>query len=286
MASNTNKINFHKWRELISKHLGKSSAKQHRKIALDILCVDVGIKPAFLFDYACIAREVMENFIKDLHTDSLIRNKLQLLEMNRSGDIFICHPDFDVMIRNGIQSMKFVDVSSHLNQPQFVESGVETSLHESFSQVCSAVVKCDGIKYHGIDLSEDTNMTSMFGCLLGYPAVYWYHVGTPRDPAQDTHGARATEDTRGASAQGENCLAMEPLVNVQVTCTVNPDCLTGEDELQHVLWSFSYPACLQSDLSEVVRSWFSQVQQRVKKQNMFENVKMCEEHVTLLAVAL
>ncbi len=273
MASNTNKIDFGKWKELISKHLGKPVAKHHRKISLDILCVDVGIKPAFLFDYACVTGKALENLLVNLRHDSLIGRNVQLLEIVKSGDFFICEPDFGHMILYYLGSVKFVDISSHLNRPQILSKEMEKSVRERFDEMCLTAVKRDGIAFHRIEFPENTNVTTMFGRLLGYPVIYWYHIN---------------EDTHEAGAQGGNCLSMELLVNVKVICGVKPDRLNANEELEHVLWSFSYPACLKEELSDIIRRWFGQVKNRIGIQNVFcnYNIRMCEEHVTLPAVAL
>ncbi|XP_010295845.1 PREDICTED: UPF0739 protein C1orf74 homolog, partial [Phaethon lepturus] len=104
------------------------------------------------------------------------------------------------------------------------------------------------------------NLCTIFGVLLGYPAVYTFSI---------------EEGT-------ENCLALTPLR----VFTVQASCPRIKDGLRVQIYSFSIPEGLCAELKEVLDAWCDELKEAFSMQNDFVDLCISSEVVSLPAVAL
>ena len=251
-------VDFKAWKCLIEKYLGKHCAKFTTKLACDVLLVDAGLKTSFLFDYACVSGDTLNNFVMGIRKEMLVKNKLIVAKVEE--DIFICNLQ---MTRQRVEDLTIVDVSGNLKEPVLVDDRASNKILQAMVSEIEGCLEQNRSNSHlDIQLSEFVNRTTAFGYLLDYPVLYWYETNTGCD---------------------KNCLSMVPLKSVKVLAQFRTgDCNTKE----HLAWSFSYPECFHEILRTRITTWFHKVIELCEKQTVIENVNLQEESVLLPHVAL
>ena len=259
------------WKSLISQHLGLRNGTKIQNLMLDIVAVDAGIKPCYLYDVGFSEPASLMTFIQSLAEENLISNGLSLLVIGLDCLIVNVEEVFGLSSREEC-SICLINVSSSLKDgPVFHDSVSDAKSILDVVQVVRDNLCVDVIKKFEIPQDEVYNITSLFGFLLDYPLIYWFEVGT---------------------GNGENCLSMEKLIVVQVFVgykytTKEKDLnSTNVQEREHCLFSFSYPCCLKDVAAEKMTDWFKDVKKRVNKSKFFCNARIhCEEKI-LEAVSL
>lgn len=236
------------WMKLVGQHLGQRFNKKWEKLILDVLCVDLGLKPAVLFDFTPPDVLSVCTFLKALQDQEWIQSRtlkilclgMDVLIVNR--DIYstraiadICE---DVFCRHFV-----VDVSANLDQPKIIPGDSRCLEHTRtcFTGLLEDLQSDKNIISLSLDADSTSlpNPTTLFGIFLGYPVVYWYDM---------------TLDSQ------ENCLSMVPLINYRVESSV----LDGNGRVSissgryktHVVCSFSVPEVLGEQTSQKVDLWF------------------------------
>ena len=142
-----------------------------------------------------------------------------------------------------------VDVSKRLSRPDILSKSTD------LCRVIEAVLRqCQNSTSTELVLAtEGFNLTTVFGILLDYPAVFYFD--------------RTSHDT-----DSDTCLSGHELLNCKVTMTSS-----SED---FVLQSFSYPTNLESDIGSVVQQWFD------RHWGARQDIKLSSSAVTLDSIAL
>ena len=121
----------------------------------------------------------------------------------------------------------------------------------------STVPTIDSDKAVLIKLPEDTNLSTIFGCMLGYPHIYYW-----------------------TSETGEKSLTGVPLkvFKLSATCSVDTN---------HVeLFSFSIPENLEKDLRPGIELWGNEVNVWIEQAKSFSDTKFKCDSVLCLSFAL
>ena len=128
------------------------------------------------------------------------------------------------MLKDSIQNRNVVNVEASLAQPAVFDErtadGILTAIRFEIDKYIEDFKDKRECSVLDMKFSSSVNRTTVFGCLLDYPVLYWY------------------------DNDGENCLSMVPLVNVKVTAEFGDDDLNLRD---HLAWSFSYPRLFPTD---------------------------------------
>ncbi|XP_070557418.1 UPF0739 protein C1orf74 homolog [Ptychodera flava] len=249
-------LDVSEWDRNIQKYLPKSCRKRKSDIMNNIIAVAEGVKPSFLFDYAIADAEDLQMFLDRQDVTQGLKCLLLL------DDVFVYNP---TTLRTHLNCLEFseeehflVDVSGELRHPRVVQGErqrlvkrhigqLQTSLHEVGTDTCDSdkPLVIPPLDY------EQWCIPTMFGVLLGYPAVYWDN-GKIDGPA--------------------NCLGMTPLI-VHKICT---EIRTNADDHQvqsrvispTEIYSFSVPESLSPAFEKRIITWIDSVKQKVA--NSFE----------------
>lgn len=258
-----------KWKLIISKHLGISVARKWRQLMLDVKAVDLGVKPGYLYDIGPPIGEKLQSFIVELVDETLISSQLNIVEVEM--DCFIVKADSVQEIRECFEKTdfeslqtKFVDITNDSHSVITDNEAIRTDLKEAVNDIAANVVS-DRVHHYVLTDTLCCNRTSLFGVLLGYPVVYWF-------------------DERKSVVQ--NVLSMVPLCCVTVNSEVaSEEQNSKENKNKHTLYSFSYPACHDGALRDVINSWFSKLKIKCRHTS-FEELSMNTMEKSFEAISL
>lgn len=240
------------------------SISQCVEVASHVLAVNLGLKPAFLYDMNAANAEQMQQYLILLQAAQLISESVLVLAMDCNS--LIINPAVTIknleklLIRN---SVAVINVSHSLQQPCIanVHTGDLKTMIEAlitFLQPYIELPKADGPLYME-PMYEKWNLCSLFGILLGYPATYWFDQ----------------------NKSFENCLAMTPLMVTKVYVNWQ----AGKAH-KCCLQSFSIPELLQAETQLAMDDWNLQLQERFQQQTLFSELTICRITVTLPSVTL
>jgi len=265
------------WRRVIKACLGKPCARQYRRIAFDVICVDKGIRQAFLFDYASLTPETLQQFSDNIFANHLVQTKLTVVGVG--DDVFIVN--INVLLQN-LQhaSVRLIDVSGHLRDPSLFDVQRSTCLVNAMLDILGTQLQPESgtepdtstSRVVHLAIPDDINQTTMFGFMLEYPLLYWY----------DTYSDK-------------NCLDMVPLHVCKLTATMNssddaehhkPCGNRSSASEPHIVSSFSFPEALYRDVEHFVKQWYENMSARFAVHSIFSDVTFEHSVVTLPSVSM
>lgn len=229
-----------------------------------VLAVDLGLKPALLYDFNCCSSEQVQQYLSSLQSSQLVSKSLFTLDLN--GNTLIVNQEIVLFHINEILSgviVGVVDVSHSLKTPVLFDLLREELIHmvQKLQLLIKGFEQKDDCKplYAG-EQCEDWNLCTIFGLLLGYPVTYWF------------------DQTKSY----ENCLTMTTLM----VTTASATWVTNAGNRMSCLYSFSVPADLFHKTQPLLKNWNKRLQERFKKQNVFANLTIDHTSVTLASVCL
>lgn len=231
-------------------------------LTVQVLAVDLGLKPALLYDSNAASAEQLLHYANSLQETGVLSAALQIVSID--GNSLIVNPELmKAHLEELLQkrSLITVDICPWSEQP--TTSGTSRSedmvkdMFEFFKNkedICSSVIVVDE------ELYGSWNLCTLFGILLGYPASYWF------------------DQTQGF----ENCLSMTPLVvnKVQVCWGV------GDGRHCSCLYSFSVPEVLWGEVCTHIEQWAEHLRDRFSKQTVLTELSFSKETVVLPSVTL
>lgn len=239
------------------------SVPQSLHLAAQVSAVDVGLKPALLYDSNGAGWEQVQRYLSSLQSSQLVSSSL--LTLGLSSNTLIVNP---VCVQANLQrvlgdnGVLVVDVCHWLEKPVITEP-----LRQLRSIALDLLLLLRGTEAEeygraagGADKSEEWNLCTVFGLLLGYPITYWF------DQTQSF----------------ENCLCMTPLTVTTASAMWQVD-TSGQ---RYDLYSFSTPAALQEETQSAVDNWKLCLQETFQQQHVFKDLSVCQSTVTLPAVCL
>ncbi|KAL1272577.1 hypothetical protein QQF64_028439 [Cirrhinus molitorella] len=232
-------------------------------VTLQIIAVDLGVKPALLYDSNAASPEQLQLYLNSLQECGVVTSSLQILSID--DNTFIFNPGtimshLDDLLQT--KSLLLIDVCPSRKQP--ILTGFEKRTEDMIKTLAEFVMKeldkSSSVTVLGKGLYNDWNLCTLFGILLGYPASYWF------------------DQTKGFG----NCLCMTPLV----VCTVWVKWQMRNINHRCCLYSFSVPEELWSEVQNHVQRWTEHLKERFNKQPVLTDMCFSRDTVTLPSVAL
>jgi len=230
------------------------SVAQSVDLAMQVLAVDMGLKPA------------LQEYLTSLQSLQLVSKSL--LTMALSGNALIVNPA--VVMSNLEQLLNIndnvivINVCHSLETPSIVDpvnNDFRNMIRELLIMLRQFVQQPEVEKTLYIEEKcSGWNLCSLFGIVLGYPATYWFDQ----------------------NRSFENCLAMTPLTVTKASATWKV--CHGEHHV--LLYSFSIPAVLHKDTQCNVDRWNLRLKERFQQQTVFSDLNVCQSVVTLPSVCL
>lgn len=253
------------------RHLGTGKKKNYfppsisLNLATEILAVDCGLKPAFLYDHSTAGIVPLRNFLQELQLIGWIKHHVHLLDI--VDNIIVVNLENAVLnLESALHrnAVAFVDASTGQTSPTVCEPCHSEEIKEHVFELLSHLTLFrngePGTVSVGAINCQEWNLCTIFGVLLGYPASYWF-------------------DTRKGF---ENCLALTPLR----VFSADVSCLKISDSMRFQVYSFSVPEELHHCLREYLISWNENLKNAFSKQNCFANLSVSSRLTVLTAVAL
>lgn len=263
---------YHNWAGLVRTHLGRRMMKHTKALMCCIQAVAIDLKPSLLFDYGHAEPRNVWSFINELYASHLIETSLNVVVLN--GDTLICNPQSlraRILTPDYLRSIIFVDVSECVKQPSILERK-SCGVSDVIDTLTALHLTDEASLYIEPLIDEHVNITTLFGIILGYPCVYWYQISD--------HSC-------------ENCLSFEPLKVFKVFVNIVPDLPSatlklGNDDVSESIYSFSVPEVVFSvyGVADKIGHWFEHLKKNVNWPNMFRDIKIESNSVTLPAVVL
>lgn len=248
-------------------HVGRKSLSitQSLDLAAQVCAVSLGLKPSLLYDMNSANAEQLREYLSSLQSLQLVSKSL--LVMSLSGNCFVVNPG---SLKTNIQrvlhdsSVIMVDVGHSLESPAITDlqkcklMSVGQKLQillEEFQQLKEAEKPL-----YVEEESEDWNLCSVFGLLLGYPVIYWF------------------DQTMGF----ENCMSMTPLIVITASAAFQ----TNATSHRCSLYSFSLPAALLEETQSTLQNWKLHLQEKFEQQHILKDLSLNQASVTLSSVCL
>lgn len=238
------------------------SVPQSLDLAAQVLAVDLGLKPALLYDSNGTSSEQVQQYVSSLQSSQLVSKSLFTLDLN--GDTLIVNP---FAVRSNLEqvlcggAIAVIDVCHTLEKP-IITDLLRVELKSIMQDLLLVVRDSEQLKVAEKPVCvgekcEDWNLCTVFGLLLGYPVIYWF------------------DQTNSF----ENCLSMTPLM-------VTTAAATWQADDRCCLYSFSVPAVLLKETQSNLDSWRLRLQERFQQQDVFKDLCVCQTTVTLPSVCL
>ncbi|KAM7422679.1 hypothetical protein PAMA_010634 [Pampus argenteus] len=239
------------------------SAPQSLDLAAQVSAVDLGLKPALLYDSNGASAEQVQQYLNLLQFSHLVSKSLLTLDLN--GNTLIVNP---VSLRSNLErllrdnSVVVINVCHSLEKPAITDRGELKSIAQDLLFLLRGFeqLKEDEKPLYVGKKSEEWNLCTVFGLLLGYPVTYWF------------------DQTKSF----ENCLSLTPLMVTTATVTWQAD-TAGHT---CCLYSFSVPAVLHNETQSDLEDWNIRLQERFQQQNVLQDLTVCQTTVTLPSVCL
>ncbi|XP_028260997.1 UPF0739 protein C1orf74 homolog [Parambassis ranga] len=238
------------------------SVPQSLNLAAQVLAVDLGLKPALLYDSNGASAEQLHQYVNSLQSLQLVSNSLLTLDLN--GNSLIVNPG---TVQSNLEqvlcdsSLAVIDVSHSLEKPAIRNSPREEleSMTQALLSLLGEFQQLQGAEnplYVG-EKCEEWNLCTAFGLLLGYPITYWFDQ----------------------NKSFENCLSMTPLMVITVS-------VTWQAGHRCCLYSFSIPEALHEEMRPNLENWKLFLQERYEQQHILKDLTISQSIVTLPSVCL
>ncbi|XP_053492929.1 UPF0739 protein C1orf74 homolog [Ictalurus furcatus] len=232
-------------------------------IAVQIIAVDLGLKPAVLYDLNGACAEQIQRYVISLQEAGALTTTLQIFSIN--GNCLVMNSNLmkehlsEVLMK---KSLLAVDVSPRMEQPSLIvmDSGTKQMVKDMLDFITDKEDQHLSVSVVGEELYDRWNLCTLFGILLGYPASYWFNQ----------------------VQSFENCLSMTPLV-VNKVWVCWPVCDTKHSSC---LYSFSVPEVLWAEVDTYIKNWVERLRSRFCKQTILTELSISKETVILPTVAL
>lgn len=250
-------------RKCLSARRKSLSVPQSLDLAAQVSAVDLGLKPALLYDSNGTNTERVQQYLSSLQSSQLVSKSL--LTMDLSGNTLIVNP---VSVRSNLERLLrdsgvvVINVCHSLEKPAIADRGELKSIAQELLLLLrefEQLKEAEKPLYVG-EKSEEWNLCTVFGLLLGYPVTYWF---------DQTHSF-------------ENCLSMTPLMVTKASATWRAD-TAGH---ACCLLSFSIPAALHKQTQSNLEDWKLRLQERFQQQHVLKDLTVCQTTVTLPSVCL
>ncbi|KAM4702220.1 UPF0739 protein C1orf74 homolog [Discoglossus pictus] len=233
-------------------------------LAAEVLAVDSGLKPCFLYDYSAAGEPQIQSYLEELQHMGVLQGHLHILNIEGTFLIINVHrtiSHLDKLLQSG--DLYIIDVSAHLNQPVMCGKNQLPQIHAQLQMLLQHLVQYHSAQAATVSVGQihapDWNLCTIYGFLLGFPATYWF------------------DTTRSF----ENCLSLIPLKHF----TVQASCARIGLHKVHI-YSFTVPEFVYHSLQAHLDDWGERLKQMFNGQNSFTDLQIITDTVTLTAVPL
>lgn len=232
-------------------------------LAAQVSAVDLGLKPALLYDSNSASADQVHRYLSSLQSSQLVSRSLLTLDLN--GNTLVVNP---LTALSNVEQLfdgnvAVIDVCHSLEKPAIADPlrrELKSMTHDLLL-LLKGFERTEAEKpYYVGEKSAEWNLCTVFGLLLGFPITYWF------------------DQTKSF----ENCLSMTPLVVTTASATWQADS-TGH---RCCLYSFSVPAALLQAVHSNLENWRLSLQERFQQQSVLKDLTVCQSTVTLPAVCL
>lgn len=238
------------------------SVSRSLDLAAQVLAVDLGLKPALLYDSNAACAEQVQQYLSSLQSTQLVSKSLLTLDFN--GNVVIVNP---LAVRSNVEQLfgdgrvAVIDVRHSLDQPAVLGT-VQEEVKRTAQELLLVLERLKGAAQpqYVAEKAEEWNLCTVFGLVLGYPATYWFDQTVSHD----------------------NCLAMTPLLVTAASAGWQP----GATSHRFCLYSFSVPAALVQELQTNLELWTVRLRDRFDKQHVLKDLEICQNTVILPSVCL
>lgn len=242
------------------------SVSRSLDLAAQVLAVDLGLKPALLYDSNAACAEQVQQYLSSLQSTQLVSKSLLTLDFN--GNVAVVNP---LAVRSNVEQLfgdgrvAVIDVRHSLDQPA-VLSTVQGDVKRTAQNLLLVLKDLERLKeaekpQYVAETSAEWNLCTVFGLLLGYPATYWFDQ----------------------TVSHENCLAMTPLLVTTASAGWQAGATTSH---RFCLYSFSVPAALVQELQTNLGLWTMRLRDGFEKQHILKDLEICQNTVMLPSVCL
>lgn len=237
------------------------SVPQSLDLAAQVSAVDLGLKPALLYDSNSAGADQVQQYLSSLQSSLLVSKSLLTLDLNGNSLIvntLTVGSNVEQLLHDN--NVAVIDICHTLEKPIVADSlRGETQDVLLLLRGLEQLKEAEKPHYVG-EKSDEWNLCTVFGLLLGFPVTYWF------------------DQTKSF----ENCLSMTPLIVTTASATWQADS-AGH---RFCLYSFSFPAVLLKALQSNLEHWRLCLQERFKQQNVVTDLTFCQSTVTLPSVCL
>ncbi|XP_047437786.1 UPF0739 protein C1orf74 homolog [Mugil cephalus] len=241
------------------------SAPQSLDLAAQVSAVDLGLKPALLYDSNGACAEQLQQYLSSLQSLQLVSESLLTLDL--SGNSIVVNP---VTVRSHLEkvlsdgNVAVIDVCHSLDKPS-ISDPLRGELQRMTQDLLLLLgptqrLQEDGKLLNAGEKCEEWNLCTVFGLLLGYPVTYWF------------------DQTKSF----ENCLSMTPLSVTTASATWHVNTAAHKCRL----YSFSVPAALHEKTQSNLENWRHRLQERFEQQHVLKDLTISQSIVTLSSVCL
>lgn len=170
-----------------------------------------------------------------------------------------------------------MDVTGTLSSPTWVNKKIVRHIkfvaEKILRQIEEGFAEPQRDRIFHLYLNDEWNLSTIFGILLGYPAVYWYQIDVQH-----------------------NCLAHTPLHVFKCVCDfLVPETSTSKSEVgksfsmekqSHTVYSFSIPDVLLPDIAASISRWKENIAEMINASHICSFRSFYTSSVTLPAVVL
>lgn len=281
------------WRSLFRKCLRGRGSQYCDDVIPLLVAVDQGVKPSLLWDVCTADTSDLLSLLNQARSKGLLVSKLVLVELGL--DVLIVNVPAvtrALVSITGASPTWLIDISAAEPKVASTETHQEFLAHltslmtqlnmddedkddsSSAPRMSSQQNDLQGapsdeenpsgpasaqkdIKALEVKLPDDINLSTVFGCMLGYPHIYWWE-----------------------GESGGNSLSGMPLKVFKFSAT----CSVGESEIE--LFSFSVPEVLEPEIRPGIEHWGNVVNVRIEEAASFSAAKFKCDSVLCLSVAL
>lgn len=234
-------------------------------LAAQVVAVDLGLKPALLYDSNAACAQQVQQYLSSLQSAQLVSESLLTLDLD--GNVVIVNP---LAVRSNVEQLfgdgrvAVIDVRHSLDQPAVLHT-VQGEVKKTARDLLLVLEDLERLNaaekpQYVVETSNEWNLCTVFGLLLGYPATYWFDQ----------------------TVSHENCLAMTPLL----VTTASAGWQAGAASHRFCLYSFSVPAALVQELQTNLGHWATRLRDGFEKQHVLKDLEICQNTVILPSVCL
>lgn len=175
------------WKKSLRKHFGAASCCKWQQLYNDVMCILLELKPALLLDYLRPDAKKLQLLLQEVQSGGALPQSPNLIVVKIGEDVLLVNTQGNDCATWPpptplLKACCYVNITKDLESPTLISDKLAANLEQKleswwnelgngFQHQCRAK---DGVTPI-IDSGDSfLNVCTLFGKLLGYPAVYWF----------------------------------------------------------------------------------------------------------------